>query len=242
MIADCESCPLRNCEAFVPLTAAELEFQKSFKKSERIVAAGQTILMQGENSPHLYTVLKGQGLRYVTLPDGRRQVVNLLFPGDFLGLQAGLMSEMRHSIDATTDMVLCVFDRADLFRLFNDHPQRAYDLTWLAAIGEHFLGEALAVLGQRDALSRMAWAFARCLQHGQALGLATGWEMPFPYTQRDLADTLGLSLVHTNKTLARLKLLGIAEWSGQRLRVLNPRLLFELAQMPFDQHEKRPLF
>ncbi len=238
----CDACPLRRCDAFLPFTPKELTFQKAFKRGERAVTAGRTVLMQGESSPFLYTILKGLGLRSVVLPDGQRQVVSLLFPGDFIGLQSGLMTEMGHSIEATTDMVLCVFERGDLFNLFNDHPDRAYDLTWLAAISEHFLGEALAVVGQRDAISRMAWAFARSLQYGRSRGLTTGWDMHFPFTQRDLADTLGLSLVHTNKTLARLRTLGLVEWSQDRLTILDPARLFAIAELPLEMPKKRPLF
>lgn len=57
-----------------------------FKMGELVVDPGATILMEGSNSPQLYTVLRGQGVRYKTLPNGRRQVINFLFPGDFTGL------------------------------------------------------------------------------------------------------------------------------------------------------------
>ncbi|WP_367150962.1 cyclic nucleotide-binding domain-containing protein [Leisingera sp. F5] len=67
------------------------------------------ILLEGSNSPQLYTVLKGVGTRYATLENGRRQVTNFLFPGDFAGLQTSLMGEMKHSVEAGTPMALCVF-------------------------------------------------------------------------------------------------------------------------------------
>ena len=128
--------------------------------------------MEGSNSPQLYTVFSGMGTRYTTLENGRRQVINFLFPGDFIGLQASLMGEMKHSVESRTRMMLCVFDRSQLWQVFRTSPQRAYDLTWIAAVEEHFLGETIATLGQRDAAQRISWAFLRIEKRLRALPFA----------------------------------------------------------------------
>ncbi len=144
---DCSKCPLRKKPLFSPFEEGELEFMQTFKVGELEVGPGTTIMMEGSNSPQLMTVLSGMGTRYTTLEDGRRQVINFVFPGDFIGLQAGLMGEMSHSVEASAKMVLCVFNRASLWDLFRNQPGRAYDLTWMAAVEEHFLGETIASLG-----------------------------------------------------------------------------------------------
>jgi CRP-like cAMP-binding protein len=164
MVTDCSNCPLRKLETFDRLEGDELAFMQKFKVGELSVDKGTPLLMQGAKSPQLYTVLKGMGIRYIVLPNGRRQVVNFVTPGEFLGLQAGVMGEMKHSVDATTDMVLCVFDRAGLWTLFKQEPERAYDLTWLAAMQEHFLGEKLASIGQMSAEQRLCWSLLRLVQ------------------------------------------------------------------------------
>lgn len=148
----CQKCPLRKQPLFVPFTDEDIAFMERFKTGELTVAAGTTILMEGSNSPQLYTVFSGLGVRYKTLENGQRQVINFLFPGDFAGLQAGVMGEMKHTVEATTEMMLCVFRREDLWLLFRSQPSRAYDLTWLAAVEEHFLGETIASIGQRSGI------------------------------------------------------------------------------------------
>jgi CRP/FNR family transcriptional regulator, anaerobic regulatory protein len=140
MATSCRQCPLRNLPIFPQLEASELEFVQRFKGGEQTVEPGATILLEGSSSGQLFTVLRGLGLRYKMLPDGRRQVINFVFPGDFIGLQAAVMGEMKHSVEATTAMTLCTFDRADLWSLFRNYPARAFDLTWLAAVEEHLLG------------------------------------------------------------------------------------------------------
>ncbi|HBS49990.1 MAG TPA: Crp/Fnr family transcriptional regulator, partial [Rhodobacteraceae bacterium] len=86
------------------MTADELAFMDRFKVGELRVDPGTPILTEGANAPQFYTILSGMGLRDKTLEDGRRQVVSFVFPGDLVGLQAGVMEEMAHSAVAATEM------------------------------------------------------------------------------------------------------------------------------------------
>lgn len=241
MRVPCDKCPLRRCDYFLPMTDNELAFMLRFKVGEWIVDAGTTVLMEGSNSPQVYTVLSGMGTRYKTLEDGRRQVINFLFPGDFIGLQAGIMGEMKHSVEASTSMMLCVFNRSDIWMMFKEQPARAYDLTWIAAVEEHFLGETLAALGQRSAGQRIAWALLRIHHRLRAVGLAKSATVPLAFRQQDLADALGLSLVHTNKTLMHLRKTGLAEWIDGRLTIEDRTRLASYAGSAPEPLEKRPL-
>ena len=125
----CETCPLRGLEAFRNFADHELSFVSGFKTGELVAEAGATVLLEGHKSPHLFTVLSGWGFRYKVLPDGRRQVLNFVMPGDFVGLQGTMLGEMQHSVEALSNMLLCVFQRGDLWKLFSNHPGLAFDLT-----------------------------------------------------------------------------------------------------------------
>lgn len=242
MVTMCQNCPLRDRSIFEPMTEKEVTFMQSFKTGELEVDGGTTLMMEASNSPQLYTTLQGMGLRYKTLLSGERQVINFVMPGDFIGLQAGVMHEMHHSVEATTDMKLCVFDRKRLWELFRDHPERAYDLTWIAAVEEHLLGESLAILGHMSGLERIARAFVRLYDRGAAIGLTTGLEMPLPYRQQDLADALGLSLVHANKMLKRLRDNGTITWRNGRMKIHDYDRLCHFALLEKDrQPMPRPL-
>ncbi|WP_420862972.1 Crp/Fnr family transcriptional regulator [Algirhabdus cladophorae] len=241
MATKCEHCPLRARDQFIPMSQEEVTVMQRFKVGELVVDAGTQILMQGSNSPQLFTALHGMGLRYKYLPDGKRQVANFLFPGDFIGLQAAMMGEMGHSVEATTKMTLCVFDRSAMWGFFKDNPERAFAITWLAAIEEHFLGDALATVGQRTALQSIAWALSKVYLRGQELNMVSKHQMPMPYRQQDLADALGLSLVHTNKTLAVLRNRQLAHWSDGILSVTNIDDLAQIAMIEDTCSLKRPL-
>lgn len=233
MKTNCENCPLRRLDLFEIMSRDEVQFMSKFKTGEFVAQPGTEILAQGASSSQLYTALDGMGLRYKMLEDGSRQVVGFILPGDFIGLQSGVMGVMRHSVEATTPMTMCVFNRSELWNLFSQQPQRAFDLTHVAATEEYLLGEMLAAVGQMDGMAKIAWVLNRFFTRLSALGLNENDQVPLPYRQQDIADAMGLSLVHTNKTLAKLRSQGIATWSDDTLTVHQPK---ELAVLGFSSN------
>ncbi len=219
----------------------EVRQTQRFKVGELTVEAGTPILTEGAHSAQLFTVLSGLGLRYSTLENGRRQVLSFVFPGDLIGLQGAVMAEMTHTVEARSRMRLCVFDRAALWNFLKHAPSRAYDLTWIAATEEHFLGEALTTVGQRTAEEAVAWALVKVWKRARALLLIDGSAMNLPFKQQDLADALGLSLVHTNKTLAKFRERQIATWRDGQLSVTDLDTLAAIGMVGTDDPPPRPL-
>ena len=240
-VTDCLDCKLRRRSLFVPMTDDELAFMRRFKTGETEIAVGAEVISQGQPAEFLQTVLSGMAVRSVLLEDGRRQVISFVFPGDLIGLQSGLMGEARHSVTAVTDMVLCRFPRSRVWELFTSQPARAYDLTWIAAIEEHFLGETVATLGQRDAIERVAWSLVRIWRRLLALGMESDGSVPFPFRQHDLADALGLSVVHTSRTIVALRRAGLAEIRARRLWLYDLVRLSNLAQLDLEKDDVRPI-
>lgn len=215
---------------------------RSFKSGEMTVAAGTTLLHQGADSAHLFTVLSGYGMRSKILPDGRRQVINFVMKGDFLGLQAEMLGEMSHAVEAVSAMTLCVFSRSRIWELFSRAPSRAYDLTWAAAREESLLGDRLVSVGRMSGDERVAYGLISLYMRGASLDLLDDeGRMPMPFRQRDFADALGLSLVHTNKRLRRLRERGIAVWRDSLLEVLDLQALKNEALYEQEASRTRPL-
>ncbi len=226
--------------AFREFTAAELRFVSSFKTGEMTAEAGATILAEGANSAHLYTVLSGWAFRFKTLEDGRRQILNYLVPGDLVGLQGSVMGEMDHSVEALSPLVLCVFQRDRLDELFAGHPGLGFDVTWLAAQEERILDNHLLSLGRRTAVERAAYLLA--FLHQRAMMVSPGKRrVELPLTQQHVADTLGLSIVHTNKTLRKLTNMGLLQWGAGSCKVLDLERLMEIAEWEGLTARKRPL-
>lgn len=236
----CEQCPLRGLPAFRDFTEQELKFVSNFKRGELVAEGGSTILSEGSHSPHLYTVLSGWAFRFKTLPDGRRQILNYLLPGDLIGLQGSILGEMEHSVEALTTMVLCVFQRDKLDGLFEGYPGLGFDVTWLAAREERMLDEHLLSLGRRTAVERAAYLLAFLYSRAETLGRVKD-RLQIPITQQHVADTLGLSIVHTNKTLRKLADKGLIRWLDRSCEIVDPEGLQELADWDGLKERKRPL-
>jgi CRP/FNR family transcriptional regulator, anaerobic regulatory protein len=239
-ITPCAQCPLRSRKALRDFTPDELAFVQAFKSDEIIISAGTSFLRQGTRNEYLFTVLSGWAFRYKMLDDGRRQILNYALPADLVGLQGSLMEEMEHSVEALTDVRLCVFPRERLWDLYSKFPSLAFDVTWLAAREEQLLDEHLLAIGQRSALERTAYVLLLLFVRAQEVGLASANSIQFPFTQQHLADTLGMSLVHTNKTLKRLYAAGAVRWRDRVFEVLDRSALAKIAGGDVSQQRKRP--
>ena len=236
----CAQCPLRRQPALREFSADELAFIKEFKTDELRVDPGVSFLREGTRSEQLYTVLSGWAFRYKMLDDGRRQILNYALPADLVGLQGTLMNEMEHSVEALTPLTLCVFPRAKLWELYKHFPSLSFDITWLAAREEQLIDENLVSVGRRSAVERTAFLLLHLFVRAEQVGLARGNTISFPFTQQHLADTLGMSLVHTNRTLKRLSATGAVRWKDRMFEVLDRPRLTQIAGETVKEAAQRP--
>jgi len=237
----CADCPLNKNEMFRSFTPEELAFMQKFKTGEMLVEAGSSILLEGNNSAHLYTILSGWVFRYKLLEDGRRQILNFGLPGDFIGLQTSMFDELSHSVESLTEVVLCVFQRDKVWNLYKKHPALGFDMTWLAAREERFLDENLLNVGRRTALERVAYMLLHIYFRLKNLGMVKKKTADLPFTQQQLADSLGLSHVHTNKTVKKLTERGLIKWDAPRFEIRDLDAMIEISGFDFPEATLRPL-
>lgn len=237
---DCTDCWIRRLDSFRPFSPTELAFVSEFKIGQLSVNAGSTVIGEGTVNPHLFTVFEGWGFRYKILEDGRRQVLNYVLPGDLIGLQGTLMGEMQHSIEAITPMQFCVFERDKLAALYAGHPGLAFDITWIAAQEERILDEHLLSIGRRSATERAAYLLAFLSDRARESGLVNGGSTTLMITQQHVADTLGLSIVHTNKTLRKLAGRGVIRWLDRGCEVIDEAALCQIAGWQPSGTRQRP--
>lgn len=237
----CRECPLRARGGHSSNTPEEVEFIQAFRRREIRVPVGHAILREGVASDDLYTLRSGWAFRYRTLADGRRQILNFLLPGDFIGLQAEMTGKTPHGVETLTAANVCIFPRTGLWDLYRSYPSLGYDLTWLAAHEELIVDENLLSAGRRSALERIAMLLVHLYKRAESVGEGGADGVLFPINQQHIADALGLSLVHTNKTLRRLHAFGLHELKGDRLRLCNVHALQRIAEYYALPLRNRPL-
>lgn len=225
----CNQCQMRASNAFSPVTHKQLVFIEKFRSGVTGFIPGSTVIAEATKTHPLYTLYSGWAFRFKTLADGRRQILNFLLPGDFIGLQEQFGEHASHGVEALSDVTLCQFNRSKLWDLFREQPELAYTLTWLNAREEMFVDNNLLTTGRRNARERIAMLLLHLHRRVCALGLNSGNVIDFPLTQEHIADALGLSLVHTNKSLRQLHRAGLHVISDGKLVLLNPKALENLA-------------
>src|SRR3990167_8099406 len=197
----CHDCRLRKTGAFTAVKPEVLDFIEGFRTDSLAVEAGGALVRENQTNAKLFTLYSGWAFRYKTMSDGRRQILNFLLPGDLVGLQQEFGDVSTHGIEALTDCSLCVFQN-----------------------------DSLLTAGRRNATERVAMLLMHLYRRLDRIGLVEDGTVAFPLNQQHIADALGLSLVHTNKTLRRLSLLGLHELKNGRLRLLNTRALARIAE------------
>jgi CRP-like cAMP-binding protein len=241
MRVSCFECALRASGAFKPVNDLELAFINEMKRDHLVLPAGADIIAAGQEQAELYTLYAGWAFRCKTLPDGRRQILNFLLPGDLIGLQAAMFEASAYGAETLTPVQLCLLPRRKVWSLFENMPELAFDVTWLGSREESHVDENLMSAGRRSATERIAALIIGLYKRLDAIKLVVNGAMPFPLSQQHIADALGLSLVHTNKSLAKLRRLGMFSLSGGTLLISNPRALESMAQYFEEEMPKRPL-
>ncbi|MFW2348921.1 Crp/Fnr family transcriptional regulator [Qipengyuania sp.] len=237
----CANCPLQACPGLRSLEERQLAYMQGFKDGEIGLERGDVLIDEGAAHDRLYTVLDGVLIRSRSLDDGRRQIVNFMFPGDLVGLQGAFDEPSSHAVAALIDARLCRFRRNDFVELISTHPRLGYDITWLAAKEETALEGHIVSLGQRSARERLAYLAVWLLDRAQATCLADDRNIvSLPITQAQIADMLGLSLVHTNRTLRQLEREGLVEWKSRTIHVPDLARAAEYAQFDYQADRCRP--
>lgn len=217
--AICEVCPLLACKGLRAPDDVTRKWLQAFRTGELSFRRGETVLAQGAWSTSVMTLLSGILLRYRLLEDGRRQVVNFMFPGDLVGLQGAFDEPLLHGVEAQTDVILCHFQRERFFDLVISQPRLAYDVTWQSACEEGALEDHLVALGRRSARERMAYLAAFLVNRAEGTGMCEGGVLRLAISQGVIADMLGLSLVHTNRTMQWLRKAGLVVWDQTSIAI-----------------------
>ncbi len=201
----CSECPLRRRQLFHAMSAREVAMIGRMKREHLGVAAGKDIIREGGHGQELYTLYEGWALRYHRLQDGSRQILDVLLPGDTVGMTSVLLGQSAHSVQALTTASFCVLDGRVLPELFKKSPELALALTrtWFADLRRGDLRATM--LGRMNAAERVGYFLIEIYDRLRQRGMARGGVSPCPLRGIDVADAVGLSRVHVMRALKELR-------------------------------------
>lgn len=222
---------LQQFETLLPEDVQALEAM-----TERVITFPRRacILRADDALDGLYVMRKGWGSRCVTLPEGRRQIVSFVIPGDLCNSHLLLFPRMEHGIAALTPCEVGVISPERFLAVLESHPRVGRALYLSGLVMESALRERIVTIGRRTATQRIAHLVCELLLRLRAAGLARDHGFDLPLTQLDIADTLGLNHVHVNRVLKTMRKTGLIRLKGHVLEIPNWDGLTALGE--FDPH------
>jgi CRP-like cAMP-binding protein len=206
----------RKLEAFGPLPDADKRLLDDVIQPAQRVGARMDLIREGDAPSDVNLILEGFACRYKMIPDGTRQIMAYLVPGDFCDLHVFILEAMDHTIATLSSCTVVKIPRAQILELM-ERPAIARAFWWAALVDEATLREWLVNIGARPAEHRVAHLLCELLLRLEAVGLTNGDTYELPITQAELADTVGLTSVHVNRVLQRLRGDGLITLKGKHL-------------------------
>jgi CRP-like cAMP-binding protein len=220
---------LRKLANFTSLSVAERAALQAVCGDVREYGAREDVISQGDRTGGVKLLLEGFACRYKVLEDGRRQTVAYFVPGDLCDLRVFILKRMDHSIGTVVASRVANIAPDDVLMLMHDYPNLTRALWWSTLVEEAITREWIVNVGQRSALERMAHLFCELWYRFRAVDLNDGPSCRLPLTQMELAETLGISPVHVNRTLQELRRLKLIALEGGVLTIENLDALKELS-------------
>jgi CRP-like cAMP-binding protein len=192
---------------------------------ETTVEKRRDLVIDGYEYRKLCFIEEGFAARYKLLRNGKRQIVNLLLPGDVIGLPGGFLEKARYSVTALTDLKLQVCSINAYVNLCYKQPQFGLALSWLAMHEAILCAEHAINTGRRTPCERLAHFLLEIRSRLAQVGRASKSGFDLPFSQEVMSDALGLSVPHLNRTLAKLRTDGHIAVEGHHIQFRDIRSL-----------------
>lgn len=218
---------------FGDLDRAEVAALTALTASPRSFAARHDLIREGDRPGPVFVILDGWACRYKILPNGSRQVLAYMMPGDCCDLNIGLLAEMDHNIQTISPAVVATIERVDMDAIMDRHRGVAKAMYLAQLIDEGTMRAWITSMGRRTSVERVAHLMCELYLRARNIGL-TSEPLALPLSQLLLADSLGMTPVHLNRVLKELRLTGAMTLMRGSLVIADPIKLVQIAG--FDEN------
>ena len=196
----------------------------------RDLRADEIVIHAGRVTTHSVLLIDGILCRYKDLSDGQRQITELHVPGDFADLHSFTLKRLDHSVMTLTPCRVALVPHEKLEQITERFPHLTRLYWFTTNIDAAIHREWEVSLGRRSALSRVAALFCEIKVRLDIVGLTDGMSYDFDLTQTDVAECVGLTSIHVNRTLKQLREHGLVQFKGGRVTIHDWRGLARIAE------------
>jgi CRP-like cAMP-binding protein len=214
----------------ISLDAVEHNYLNNIPVATRSFAARRKLVHDGQRCDHVFVVQSGWLAGYKQLPDGGRQIFNFWLPGEFVGLDFLTYDWAPYAVMSLTPSQIGCVGLPAMKQMERDLPRVASFLMGLMSRHNVILRQRMVSLGRRTAFSRVAHLLLElCARAGADLSVPRV-TTPFPLTQLEIADCLGLTAPYVNRILRQMRERDLVQLGNDRLEVRDVRRLAALAE------------
>lgn len=212
------------------VTDAEYQLLCSLRQRTAEYAKGADIIPDHSRPNSSCLLVKGLAARAVIMEDGTRQLTALHVPGDFVDLHGLLLRTMDHGVVALANCEVTFVPHEDIISVSETAPHLTRLLWTSTTIDAAIQRKMAALLGRHSPLQRLAHLICEIYMRLEIVGLASEGSFEFPVRQHELADIMGISVVHTNRTVQQLRGTNFISWNAATVTVRDMSALEQLAE------------
>lgn len=214
---------------FCPLSPVEVAALADATSAPRKIPLKTDLIREGDRPGPVFIILEGWACRYKILPNGTRQILAYLMPGDCCDLHIGLLADMDHSIQVITPALVATVERDAMDAIMEGHRGIAKAMYIAQLVDESTMRAWITSMGRRTSSERVAHLMCELYLRARNVGLVFEPELKLPISQLLLADSLGMTPVHVNRVLKGLRLAGAMTLQRGSLHIVDPAKLIHLA-------------
>ena len=237
----CADCHLRRLPNFRDFDDDQVPTVEQLKLGHHRSERDAVLLRAGDEEAPLFTLFTGWAFRFRLLPDGRRQLLHILLPGDTVGLEMLLGEVPAYSVQAVSDVAMCLLDAPRTAQRMITEPWLRHRIFGLLCAEREATDELLTRIGQCDAEERVSWLLLDLHARLRRRGLATEQGFSLALTQQHIADLLGLNVIHLNRVLRRLRGRELVAITGRKVTLQDLPALQRLAAVLPVRHVQQVL-
>lgn len=202
---------------FVTLSSEDKQLLRDSVVRVKEYSENHEIISEGERPEYAHLVMEGWACRFKHQEQGRRAIMAYLIPGDLCDIHITLLDHMDHSIGALTPVKAALISREAIHSIFKENGALARAFFWSVLIEESITREWFVNVTCRSADKRLAHIFCEMLIRYRMAGITQDNSIDLPLTQEELADAMGITSVHTNRVLQKLRKEGLVSLENKRL-------------------------
>lgn len=212
---------LLNLEQRDTLDEREKTKLRSLVTRDRRIAAQEDIVKEGDQPTTSCLLLEGFAARYTITGDGQRQLTSLHVPGEFIDLHAFMVKTMDHGIVALSPCRIAIAEHSALKELTETEPHLTR-LLWLDSLVQSAISRQwLVAMGRRTRAAHLAHIICELYLRLQVVKRVDANSFHFPLSQMQMADVMGLSLVHMNRVIQELRGEEFLTWAKDRITIID---------------------